>query len=210
MNVTRNFGRLLIALMVAVALPRADAGRRGGLFDGLPGGEHSASSFKIASAGDLEVAFSPNEGADELEIRVIRSGAHPGGEIRMLAYGFNSASETRALLDAKSAGADIKLVVDEKENTVADRKGRARAALSALVNAGIDVRVTDVYASHHDKVTIVDRSTTEVGSFNYTDAAKFTNSENVLVNWGNPKLAAVYRTHFDRNYAQARPLARPY
>ena len=29
------------------------------------------------------------------------------------------------------------------------------------------------------------------------------NSENVLVNWGNPKLAEVYLKHFQRNYAQA-------
>jgi hypothetical protein len=28
-------------------------------------------------------------------------------------------------------------------------------------------------------------------------------SENVLVNWSNPKLAEVYLRHFERNYAQA-------
>ena len=29
------------------------------------------------------------------------------------------------------------------------------------------------------------------------------NSENVLVNWGNPTLAEVYLKHFERNYRQA-------
>ena len=36
-----------------------------------------------------------------------------------------------------------------------------------------------------------------------SDAAARRNSENVLVNWNNPQLAAVYLKHFARNYAQA-------
>lgn len=41
------------------------------------------------------------------------------------------------------------------------------------------------------------------GSFNYSDDAAHKNSENVLVNWGKPKLAEVYLKHFKRNYDQA-------
>lgn len=59
------------------------------------------------------------------------------------------------------------------------------------------------YPIHHDKVIIADRQTVEFGSFNYSDAAAHKNSENVLVNWGNPKLAGVYLKHFERNYGQA-------
>lgn len=81
--------------------------------------------------------------------------------------------------------------------------GKARAALGALVNAGADVRTIRVHPIHHDKVIIADGQTVELGSFNYSDAAAHKNSENVLVNWGNPKLAEVYLRHFERNYAQA-------
>lgn len=42
-----------------------------------------------------------------------------------------------------------------------------------------------------------------LGSSDYSDAAAHRNSENVLVNWGNAQLAAVYLEHFERNYAQA-------
>jgi phosphatidylserine/phosphatidylglycerophosphate/cardiolipin synthase-like enzyme len=86
-----------------------------------------------------------------------------------------------------------------------DHSGKARAALSALVNAGCDVRTIRVYPIHHDKVLIVDGDTVELGSFNYSDAAAHKNSENVLVNWHNPQLAKVYLDHFARNYSQARP-----
>jgi phosphatidylserine/phosphatidylglycerophosphate/cardiolipin synthase-like enzyme len=98
----------------------------------------------------------------------------------------------------------VRLVADQKNNTVEDRSGKARAALSALVNAGVEVRTISVYPIHHDKVIVADRETVELGSFNYSDAAARRNSENVLVNWHNPKLAAVYLGHFERNYRQAK------
>jgi phosphatidylserine/phosphatidylglycerophosphate/cardiolipin synthase-like enzyme len=113
-------------------------------------------------------------------------------------------------LRAKKRGVDVRLVADEKNNISEDRSGKARAALSALVNAGIDVRTISVYPIHHDKVIVADRETVELGSFNYSDAAARRNSENVLVNWRNPKLAAVYLGHFERNFRQARAFQTQY
>jgi phosphatidylserine/phosphatidylglycerophosphate/cardiolipin synthase-like enzyme len=57
---------------------------------------------------------------------------------------------------------------------------------------------------------IADRRTVEQGSFNDSAAAAHRNSENGLVNWGNPKLAEVYLKHFERNYAQATQYAQAY
>lgn len=94
----------------------------------------------------------------------------------------------------------VTLVAYYKDNVSGDRSGKARAALGALVNAGADVRTISVYAIHHDKVIIADRQTVEQGSFNYSDAAVHRNSENVMMNWDNPKLAGVYLRHFERNY----------
>jgi phosphatidylserine/phosphatidylglycerophosphate/cardiolipin synthase-like enzyme len=109
----------------------------------------------------------------------------------------------RALINARHRGVAVHLVADEKNNTSEDRSGKARAALSALANAGADVRTTRVYPVHHDKVIIADRDTVELGSFNYSAAAASRNSENVLVNWHNPALASAYLQHFERNYAQS-------
>ncbi len=218
MRYTRKFGRLAFAILAALALTSAAAARRGGFIDGLLRHNAVAASIQVPAAGRLEVAFSPDEGADELEVKLIRSAAHKGGAIRMLAYAFTSATETRALLEARAAGAEIQLVADEKENTSEDRSGKARAALSALANAGVDVRLIRVYAIHHDKVTIVGNvvnrqvvgDSVGEGSFNFTEAAAHRNSENLLVNWNNPQLAAVYLAHFERNYAQSEPFAPRY
>lgn len=60
-------------------------------------------------------------------------------ELRVLAYGFTSRSVSAALLHAKKRGVDVRVrvVVDHRQNFEDDRSGKARAALSALVLAGI-------------------------------------------------------------------------
>jgi phosphatidylserine/phosphatidylglycerophosphate/cardiolipin synthase-like enzyme len=156
-----------------------------------------ADSVTMASAGQVEVAFSPDEGSERLVIKVIDS-AHT--ELRVLAYSFTSVPVVEALLRAKHRGVDIRLVADEKDS----HHDKARAALGALATAGVDVRTISVYAIHHDKVVVADRQTVELGSFNFSDAAAHKNSENVLVHWNNPQLAAAYLAHFERNYRQAR------
>ena len=160
----------------------------------------NADSISVPAKGRLEVAFSPNEGSEKLVLKAINSAKK---EVLVLAYSFTSAPVAEALVQAVHRGVVVRLVADYKGNVSEDRSGKARAALSALKNAGGDVRTIRVYPIHHDKVIIVDRETVELGSFNYSAAAAHHNSENVLVNWGNPDLAAVYVKHFERNYKQS-------
>ncbi|WP_427914895.1 phospholipase D family protein [Ramlibacter sp. MMS24-I3-19] len=159
-------------------------------------------SYQVPATGTVEVAFSPDEGSENLVLKVIGTARQ---DIRMLTYSFTSAPVARALLEAKKRGVDIKIVADQRNNTSEDRSGKSRAALSLLTEAGADVRLISAYPIHHDKVLIVDGETVELGSFNYSDAAAHRNSENVLVNWSNPQLAKVYLEHFARNYRQATP-----
>src|SRR5689334_23301871 len=110
----------------------------------------------VPAAGTIEVAFSPNEGSEALVVKVIDSAKT---ELRVLSYSFTSAAVVSALLRARKRGIDIRLVADQRNNVSEDRSGKARAALSALVNAGIEVRLISVYPIHHDKVVIADRQT---------------------------------------------------
>lgn len=159
-------------------------------------------STTVPTTGTIEVAFSPNEGAEELVIKVIQSAKT---DIYLLAYSFTSAPITQALLAARKRGVSIKMVVDDKSNIAQDTSAKARAALSALTTAGVDVRTISAYAIHHDKVIVIDGRTTELGSFNFSASAANRNSENVLVMWDNPALAKAYLTHFERNYRQSAP-----
>jgi len=159
---------------------------------------------EVPASGHIEVAFSPNEGSEELVVKAIDSART---DIKVLAYSFTSAPVTQALLRAKKRGAQVTLVVDQKSNINEDRSSKAQAALSALAYAGCEVRTISAYPIHHDKTIIIDQETLETGSFNFSQAAAHRNSENVIVHWNNPKLAMIYLEHFERNFRQSRPFS---
>lgn len=199
-----KFTYLAVACALAFSLP-ADA--RGSHHESANDGASIAQPFNVPASGSLEIAFSPNEGSEALVVKAVDSARR---EVRVLAYSFTSAPVVDALVRARHRGVAVTVVADEKENVAEDRSGKARAALATMVAAGADVRTISVYPIHHDKVMIVDMETVELGSFNYSAAAAHKNSENVLVNWHNPQLAAVYLSHFARNYRQSEPFRPAY
>jgi phosphatidylserine/phosphatidylglycerophosphate/cardiolipin synthase-like enzyme len=200
MNRPHVLALAIVASALLFTMPSQARKKSESLVDAVVNGYEANESFTMPASGAVEVAFSPNEGSEALVVKVINSAKT---ELRVLSYSFTSAPVTAALLRAKRRVVDVRLVADRKNNVSEDRSGKSRAALSALVDAGIEVRVIGVYPIHHDKVIVADRQTVELGSFNYSDAAGRKNSENVLVNWGNAKLAEVYLKHFERNYRQA-------
>lgn len=165
----------------------------------------SAATIQAPGDGQVEVAFSPNEGAEGLIIKVIRSAQ---SRIDVMAYAFTSAPITRALIDAQKRGVQVRLVADDKQN-LAGGDSKGRAALSALSNAGAKVYVTSEFAIHHDKVILVDGKHLQTGSFNYSASAQTRNSENVIVLWNNAGAVHAFEGHFERNLRGAKTF-RPY
>jgi phosphatidylserine/phosphatidylglycerophosphate/cardiolipin synthase-like enzyme len=160
-----------------------------------------------AGAASIETAFSPEGGALDLVLKTIDSAP---SSLRLSGYAFTSPEIVRALLAAKRRGVDVRVVVDYKENTSFDRSGKARAALNLLVNAGIPTRTIHVYPIFHEKFIVVDDKTVEAGSFNYTAAASFRNSEDVLVIWDDSALAAIYLAHWQDRFDQGDDYASAY
>ena len=116
--------------------------------------------------------------------------------IRLAGYSFTSPPVVRALMDAKRQGVDVAVLLDDKVN-----RGKASiAAMNLVVGAGIPLRVISAYAIHHDKYIVVDARHTETGSFNYSQAAAKSNSENVLVVWNNEDVAAQYLAHWNSRW----------
>lgn len=194
-----------MCLLVSVATT-AEARKSYGLEQAIKTGVkayNNSNSFTVPSQGYIEVAFSPDEGGENLVLKVINSATQ---NISMLSYSFTSKHIVEALIEARRRGVNITLVADYKNNISQDSSGKAQEALSELQRAGGDVRTISVYPIHHDKVIIVDRKTVELGSFNYSEAAAHKNSENVFVNWNNPQLAEVYLGHFNRNLKQSTTL----
>ncbi len=163
-----------------------------------------SSTVKVPFNGEVEMAFSPDGGGEQLVTKVIQSATT---SLHVMAYSFTSSAVTRAILDAKArnSGMPILVVVDYKNNVGQDQSGKARAALSALHNAGIQVRTVKTFAIHHDKVVIADGRTVQTGSFNYSAAAQKSNSENVVVLWNSVAVARPFLDHFSRNFEAGEP-----
>ena len=155
----------------------------------------------------IEAAFAPDAGAEELVVKVIGTATKT---VRMSAYTFTSPAIVRALIAARKRGVHIQLVADERANLVEDQSAKARHALNAVSEAGIDVRLISAYAIHHDKMLIVDGRHVQTGSFNYTNSAATRNSENVLVVWNNPALADIYLRHWTNRWSQGRDYSSSY
>lgn len=143
----------------------------------------------------IEVAFSPEAGAETLVLKVIISARQ---SIRLAGYSFTSPVVVRNLIEAKRRGVDVKVLLDDKGN-----RGQASvAAMNLISGAGIPLRVVSAYAIHHDKYIVVDGKHTETGSFNFSQAAARSNSENVVVIWDNPVVAGRYLSHWESRWRQ--------
>jgi phosphatidylserine/phosphatidylglycerophosphate/cardiolipin synthase-like enzyme len=159
----------------------------------LPSSTHEAPAGQV-----VESAFSPDGGAEALVLKAIGAAR---SSIRVAAYSFTSPAVTRALLAAKRRGVNVAVVVDGKGN----RAKSSQQALNLLVNAGVPTRTIDAYAIHHDKYLVIDAEHVETGSFNYSASAASRNSENVVVVWNNPTLAARYLAHWQNRFDQGGP-----
>jgi phosphatidylserine/phosphatidylglycerophosphate/cardiolipin synthase-like enzyme len=154
-----------------------------------------ASIPSVQAAPHIEVAFSPEAGSEALVLKVIASAQT---SLRLAGYTFTSPAAVRALIDAYGRGVDVQVLIDDRGN----RSRSSSIAMHLIADSGIPIRTISAYAIHHDKYIVVDARTTETGSFNYTQAAARSNSENVLVLWNDPAVAATYLAHFANRWAQ--------
>lgn len=164
--------------------------------------EVAKSSAKPPAGQRVEVAFSPDHGAERLVLKSIESAKD---SIRLAAYSFTAKPVVAALIAAKKRGVSVKVVVDHKHNFQVCSKGKRCAgavAAAALVNAGVDVRTVKAYAVLHDKFAIIDGRHIQTGSYNYSQAAAKSNAENVMVIWNNEDVADKYLAQWDRHWKQ--------
>ncbi|MDR5776987.1 MULTISPECIES: phospholipase D family protein [unclassified Caballeronia] len=156
-------------------------------------------SARASEGVTVEVGFTPGGSAEALVLKTLNSARQ---SIRLIGYSFTSPEIVQALIDAKRRGVDVAVAVDYKSNFEEDRSGRGRAALGALVNAGIPTRVVSAFPITHSKFFVTDGRTVETGSFNYTRSAARRNAENVVVLSGNLDVVRAYLKNWAYVYSQ--------
>ncbi len=115
----------------------------------------------------------------------------------MACYEFTSRDIAAAIEAAAHRGVKVRIVADFKASR------QKYSEIPVLKAAGIPIRLDEHYSIMHNKFIIIDGSSIETGSFNYSMAAIKHNAENALVLWHVPALAAKYTTEFDRLWAES-------
>ena len=67
----------------------------------------------LVTSPSIEVAFSPEAGAEALVVKVLASAQQT---IRLAGYSFTSPAVVKGLLDAKRRGVDVKVLLDDRGN----------------------------------------------------------------------------------------------
>jgi phosphatidylserine/phosphatidylglycerophosphate/cardiolipin synthase-like enzyme len=144
-----------------------------------------------AGAASFEQAFSPHQGATELVVKTI-DGAKK--EIHLAGYSFTSKPIGSALVAAHDRGVDVEVVLDKSQDDGKEMKW--------VRDHGVPVRINYKYAIMHDKFMVIDGTTVELGSFNYTAAAENKNAENVLVIHDAGKVAEAYAAQWEKLWGE--------
>jgi phosphatidylserine/phosphatidylglycerophosphate/cardiolipin synthase-like enzyme len=120
------------------------------------------------------IYFSPNGGCTDAVVREVSKAKK---QILIQAYYLTSKAINKALLDAKVRGVEVNLILDK---TASVTKTQSKD-LQELVKAGANVLIDDKHHIAHNKIMILDSHTVITGSFNFTQAAEYSNAENLII-----------------------------
>jgi len=156
-----------------------------------------ATSFPLGAL-DFDLGFSPGGTALKDVVAAIGTAKQT---VVVAAYEFTSAEVAQALTEAVARGIKVWAVLDRR----ASHEKYSQAGY--LADHGVSVRTDGHYAIFHHKFLVVDRTTVQTGSFNYTLSADKRNAENVLVLRDVPDLADAYLKEWTRLWDEADPWA---
>ncbi|AVF37345.1 endonuclease [Rahnella sikkimica] len=141
-------------------------------------------------ARTVQVGFSPEGSARALVLDLIN---HAHKSLKMMAYEFTAHDIVDALDSAAGRGVSVQVIVDNRQNM---HNAKALHNIADASAHGVQIRVDKHFHIQHDKVIIADSDAVETGSFNDSETAEKTNSENVVVLRGIPDITKQYQQHF--------------
>ena len=153
----------------------------------------------IPLQGTAQVAFTPGDDASGLIIKAIEQARH---NVLVQAYSFTHRAIAEALVNAHRRGVDVQVIADP------DQAERLETSLiDFLRDHSVPLYLDGQHAAAHEKVMLIDTGTSYAsvitGSFNFTHAAQFRNSENLLILKGNAALTAAYAENWHRHRAHS-------
>ncbi|MDP1905259.1 MAG: phospholipase D family protein [Pseudomonadota bacterium] len=162
---------------------------------------HAGEPLQLTARGTVQVAFTPGDSAATLVIEALRKAKR---QVLVQSYSFTHKDIAQALVDAQRRGLDVQLIADPVQH----QRG-ATSLVAWLGEQGVPVWLDGEHAAAHDKVMVIDNGMADAavitGSFNFTHAAQYRNSENLLLLRGNPALAEAYAANWRRHRIHSLP-----
>ena len=163
----------------------------------LPWGASSAGEPAVLKArGTIQAAFTPGDDASALVVEAINQAR---SQVLVQAYSFTHKDIAKALAAAQQRGVRVTLIADQRQAETLET-----SLVAWLARQNVEVCLDGEHAAAHDKVMVIDPGSPQAkvitGSFNFTHAAQYRNSENLLLLAGNPQLAEIYATNWKTHH----------
>ena len=155
------------------------------------GANGSVRAEQVAKIWD--VCFSPAGNCADLILSEISRAKR---SIHVQAYSFTSRDIAEALVVAKNRGVSVEVILDRGQP-------KARGGMFGFfVDQGVPLWIDTCCAIAHNKVIIIDGERVLTGSYNFTEAARKRNAENLLL-LRDPVLARTYLDNWQMHKAGA-------
>lgn len=146
-----------------------------------------AQADQFLAGSTYQVCFAPEQTCGKMLVDIINGAKN---QVLVQSYSFTSAPIARALVRAKQRGVNVRVILDKKQF-----KAHRNAIEKFLIANQVPVWMDNKVNFAHDKVMIIDDSIIATGSFNYSFAAEFENSENIII-IKDTNLAKRYKQHW--------------
>lgn len=144
-----------------------------------------------------DVCFSPAGNCADLILSELTRAKR---SIHVQAYSFTSKDIAEALVDARNRGVSVEVILDRGQP-------KARGGVFGFLNAqGVPIWIDTCCAIAHNKVIIIDGERVLTGSYNFTEAARKRNAENLLL-LRDPVLARTYLDNWQMHKSGAQRFA---
>lgn len=129
-------------------------------------------AVNFTANASYDICFTPGEDCAD---KIIKAITQTKQEILVQAYSFSDISIAKALALAKARGVDVKVILDKSQLEA------KYSLVPYLISNNIDPVIDADPAIAHNKLIILDRHIVVGGSYNFTQAAKHKNAENVVI-----------------------------
>lgn len=135
----------------------------------------------------IQVCFTPGQDCTAMLVDTINRAQK---SINVQAYSFTSYKIAKALVAAQERGVTVFVILDKSQFD-----GQHFSVAHYLYQHGITLYEDDTVNIANNKVMILDDSTVETGSFNFTKAVQTQNAENMLI-IENPDVTTAYNKNW--------------